>query len=222
MPKKNHNFSQLFDLRLATQVSLATCMLSLLACDKAQPTSYLIPKENRSVNLTEDTSTVQSAPVSGSIGRPMQVLPGMAKAAKEAGVINYKVPEGWEELSPSGIRKVNLIVEDENGRAELTVLAFPGDVGGQLANINRWRGQIGLETVDEEMLPNFTNSYSISGHEGLYVRLEGNPKSILGGLLPFHGYTWFFKFLGESDTVLANESAMKGFIDSVRLEDTNH
>jgi hypothetical protein len=54
------------------------------------------------------------------------------------------------------------------------------------------------------------------------VRLEGNPKSILGGLLPFHGYTWFFKLSGDSGTVLANEAAMKGFIDSVRLEDTNH
>ena len=113
----------------------------------------------------------------------------MAKAAKEAGVINYKVPEGWKELPLSGIRKVNLAVEDENGR--ITVLAFPGDVGGQLANINRWREQIGLETVDAEMLYGFTNSYSISGHRGLYVRLEGTPKSILGVLLPFHGYTWF-------------------------------
>ena len=222
MPKKNHNFCQLIDLRLAIQIGLATCMLSLSACDKAQPTSYLIPKESRSIDLAEDTSTVQSAPVADSAGRPMQVLPGMAKAAKEAGVIKYKVPEGWVELPPSGIRKVNLIVEDENGRAELTVLAFPGDVGGQLANINRWRGQIGLETVDAEMLSAFTNSHSISGHGGLYVRLEGNPKSILGGLLPFHGYTWFFKFLGDSGTVLANEAAMKGFIDSVRLEDTNH
>lgn len=197
-------------------------MLSLLACDKAQPTSYLIPKESRSVNLAENMSTVQSAPVADSTDRPLQVLPGMAKAAKEAGVINYKVPEGWEELPQSGIRKVNLAVEDENGRAELTVLAFPGDVGGQLANINRWREQIGLETVDAEMLYGFTNSYSISGHGGLYVRLEGTSKSILGVLLPFHGYTWFFKFLGDSGTVLANEAAMKGFIDSVRLKDTNH
>ena len=222
MSKKNHNFCQLIDLCLAIRIGLATCMLSLLACDKAQPTSYLIPKENRSVNLAEDKSTVQSAPVADPTEKPMQVLPGMAKAAKEAGVINYKVPEGWEELPLSGIRKVNLAVEDENGRAELTVLAFPGDVGGQLANINRWREQIGLETVDAEMLYGFTNSYSISGHGGLYVRLEGTPKSILGVLLPFHGYTWFFKFLGDSGTVLANEAAMKGFIDSVRLKDTNH
>ena len=222
MSKKNHNFCQLIDLRLTIQIGLASCMLCLIACDKAQPTSYLIPKEDRSVNLAQDTSTVQSAPAADPTERPMQVLPGMKKAAKEAGVINYKVPEGWEELPLSSIRKVNLAVEDENGRAELTVLAFPGDVGGQLANINRWRGQIGLKTVDAEMLYGFTNSYSVSGHRGLYVRLEGNPKSILGVLLPFHDYTWFFKFLGDSETVLANEAAMKGFIDSVRLEDTNH
>ena len=31
-----------------------------------------------------------------------------------------------------------------------------------------------------------------------------------------------FKFLGDGGTVLANEAAMKGFIDSVFLKDTNH
>ena len=220
MPKKIPNFIQLLELRLAIRIGLASCILSLLACDKVQPTSYLIPKENRSAELTDAPNSANSAPVANSNDKPMQVLPGMAKAAQEAGVISYKAPEGWKELPPSGIRKVNLVVKDETGQAELIVLAFPGDVGGRLANINRWRGQIGLEAVEAGALSSFSNSYSISGHSGLYVRLEGGSKSILGAMLPFHGYTWFFKFLGDSETVLANEAAMIRFIDSVRLEDT--
>ena len=224
MQNKKYNFSQLLDIRLTNLICLATCMLSIFGCDKAQPTSYLIPKENRSSELMIAPSSANSVPAadSDSNQKPMQVLPGMAKAAREAGVIIYKVPESWVEVPTSGIRKVNLIVEDQSGGAELTVLAFPGDVGGSLANINRWRGQIGLEAVDAGALSDFSNSYSISGHEGLYVHLEGDTKSILGALLPFHGYTWFFKLIGDSGTVLANETAMKAFIDSVRLEDTKH
>jgi hypothetical protein len=39
------------------------------------------------------------------------------------------------------------MVSDPDGKAEVTVSAFPGDTGGLLANLNRWRGQIGLEPV---------------------------------------------------------------------------
>lgn len=208
-------------------------MLGLTACQPDRPTSYLIPKEDRSVNLPGTADPAKQAPAAPAAPSPvgstvntasgqMQVLPGMAEAAAEAGAIRYSVPEGWEELPPSGIRKVNLIVEDENGRAELTVLVFPGDVGGRLANINRWREQIGLAPVAPEELSAFTESYTISQHGGLYVRLEGGAQSILGGLLPFHGFTWFFKFQGSSGTVLANEAGMRAFLDSVRLEDSHH
>ena len=198
------------------------CLLGLIGCDQAEPTSYLIPKEDRTVTMpkpvADSAKTESSAPPNGS----MRILPGMQEAADEAGWITYTVPEGWEDLPASGIRKANLKVSDENGTAELTVLVFPGDVGGRLANINRWRGQVGLDNATPEDLPNFTEGYSISQHPGLYVRLEGGAQSILGGLLPFHGSTWFFKFLGSSGTVLGNEGKMKAFLDSVQLEDSHH
>jgi hypothetical protein len=215
--------------------------LFFTGCEKAEPTSYLIPKESREVNLPEaptDASKQASAPfvpVAGDSdtaggGMPpassgnsqMQVLPGMAEAAEKAGEVSYTVPEGWEDLPPSGIRKANLRVIDEFGAAELTVLVFPGDVGGRLANINRWRDQIGLEAAMPEDLPAFTEAYTISQHRGLYVRLEGGMQSILGALLPFHGSTWFFKFQGSSQTVMDNEAAMRAFLDSVTLEDDHH
>jgi hypothetical protein len=168
--------------------------------------------------MADSAKEKASAPFNGS----MRILPGMQAAADEAGGLTYTVPEGWEDLPASGIRKANLKVSDANGTAELTVLVFPGDVGGRLANINRWRGQVGLEDAQPEDLPQFTEGYAISQHPGLYVRLEGGAQSILGGLLPFHGSTWFFKFLGNSSTVLSNEAKMKAFLDSVLLEDSHH
>lgn len=152
----------------------------------------------------------------------MQILPGMAEAAQAAGGLSYSVPEGWTELPASGIRKATLQVTDENGSGEVTVLVFPGDVGGTLANINRWRGQVQLEPTTEGGLATISSPYPISKHGGLYVQLDGGAQSILGGLLPFHGSTWFFKFMGDSSTVLANETQFKAFLDSVELEDHAH
>lgn len=207
---------------LLSSLLAAVAGLLLAGCDTAQPISYKIPKEDRTVAMPAPVDSAKQAPSAPSAQNGMRVLPGMQDAANAAGEIAYTVPDGWEELEPTGIRKANLRVTDENGTGEITVLVFPGDVGGRLANINRWRGQIGLDEVTPEDLPAFTEGYTISDHRGLYVRLEGGAQSILGGLLPFHGFTWFFKFQGNSGTVLGNEEKMKAFLDSVQLQDDHH
>jgi hypothetical protein len=204
-------------------------LLTLVACERSEPTSYLIPKEEPNQQQNEQpqpsrpssSASATQAPTNEAQGG-MQVLPGMQQAANEAGELSYTVPEGWEDLRANGIRKANLKVSDANGSAELTVLVFPGDVGGRLANINRWRGQIALEAASPDELPAFTKGYMISQHRGLYVRLEGEEQSILGALLPFHGNTWFFKLIGDNETVFANEANMKAFLDSVQLQDSHH
>ncbi|MBT4757826.1 MAG: hypothetical protein HOO08_05475 [Opitutae bacterium] len=193
--------------------------ICLTACDQAQPVSYQIPKEERADTIpTVAAATTQET----SAPSKMNVLPGMQQAANAAGEVDFITPDGWENLVASGIRKANLKVTADTGSAEITILTFPGDVGGHLANINRWRGQVGLEAATVEDLPTYTTDYDISGHRGLYVRLEGESQSILGALLPFHGSTWFVKMLGDTTTVLANEASMKQFLDSIQLEDHAH
>ena len=148
----------------------------------------------------------------------MRPLPGMAEQAAAAGELLYTVPAGWRELPASGIRKATLQVKD----AELSVLVFPGDVGGELANINRWREQIDLAAIEESALASITKALTISQHPARYVDLIGPEKSIKGAILPFHGRTWFFKLIGPSDSVQANEAGLLEFLDSVQLPHTTH
>ena len=197
--------------------------LCLTGCEPPKPVTYQIPKEvpvartPGPLNAEQADASAPAAPASS-----MQVLPGMQEAADQAGEIGYTTPDGWVEQAASGIRKANFTISSEMGSAEVTVLTFPGDVGGRLANINRWRGQIGLEAATAEDLPAYTEGYEIDGHRGLYIRLEGETQSILGALLPFHGNTWFFKMLGDSATVLSNETSMKQFLDSIQMQAHSH
>lgn len=181
-------------------------LLALTACDQAAVKSYTIPKEQ---------PVVTSEPAEPN---PMRPLPGMAEQAAAAGELQYTVPSGWRQLPASGIRKATLQIED----AELSVLVFPGNVGGELANINRWREQIGLAAIEECTLATITRELTISQHPASYVDLIGPEKSIKGAILPFHGRTWFFKLLGPSDSVQANEAGLLEFLDSVQLLDTAH
>ena len=202
--------------------------LCLNGCKPAKPVTYQIPKEESvartpgPLNPGQADASAPAPATAPTTASSMQVLPGMQEAADQAGDISYTTPEGWVEQAASGIRKANFTISSDSGSAEVTVLTFPGDVGGQLANINRWRGQIGLEAATAEELSTYTEDCAIASHRGLYVRLEGETQSILGALLPFHGNTWFFKMLGDSATVLDNEPAMQQFLDSIQMQAHRH
>ncbi|MFP4157825.1 MAG: hypothetical protein ACLFU4_09440 [Opitutales bacterium] len=195
-------------------------LFALSACDRPEPTTYTVPKEERSATADPPVAaapTAEAAPSSG-----MQVLPGMAEAAAAAPELRYEVPTEWEEFPPQSIRKANFRVEDASGRAEIAVTTFPGDVGGLLANVNRWRGQIELDPIQEDALDALTQPTVISNHRGTLVSLQGPNESILGGILRFHGNTWFFKMQGATGTVNAQADAMDRFLASVAIEDPHH
>lgn len=195
-------------------------LLALSACDEPKPVTYKIPKEERSATAKPPVATAPTA--TPSAPADMQVLPGMAEAAAAAPELSYAVPEGWEEFPAQSVRKANFRVADESGRAEVAVTTFPGDVGGLLANVNRWRGQVGLEPVEENALDALIRPTTISNHRGTLVSLQGPDESILGGILSFHGSTWFFKMQGATGTVNAQADAMEAFLASISIEDEHH
>jgi len=188
--------------------------LFVVACDQPEPTTYTIPKEERGAPLPAQMPATDP--------QKMEILPGMSEAAEEAPELSYTVPEGWEEFPPQSIRKANFRVSDESGSAEIAVTVFPGDVGGMLANINRWRGQIGLPPITEDRIGDLTSPIVISKHRGTLVTLNGSEQSVFGGILPFHGSTWFFKMQGSTGTVTAQSAAMESFLGSVSIEDHHH
>ncbi|MEC7609477.1 MAG: hypothetical protein VX964_04845, partial [Verrucomicrobiota bacterium] len=109
----------------------------------------------------------------------MQILPGMQESADAGPDIVFSLPEGWTDAGSSGIRKANLRINDASGSAEITALSFPGNVGGNLANVNRWCGQIELNTMSQAQLDSISEPITISNHGGTYLRLQGPQKSIL-------------------------------------------
>src|ERR1051325_4233494 len=68
---------------------------------------------------------------------------------------NWKIPDGWTEQPAPQMLLGKFEVQAEGGRAEITISTFPGDGGGLLANVNRWRKQVGLkEFVEADLVKN--------------------------------------------------------------------
>ena len=208
MPSDKHND---LCLKFSLAVPLTIGLLILTACEQQSAQSYTIPK---------DKSLATSAPQTNEA--EMQVLPGMQSFADSASGITYQTPESWTEHPPSSIRKANFKINNASGRAEVSITVFPGDVGGTLANINRWRHQIELSSIDESKLNETITPVVISNHQGYFTKLEGNTQSILGGILPFHGSTWFIKMQGDILAVDEEVETFKRFLSSIQIEDTHH
>ena len=207
-------------------------LLLLSGCKDPAVVSYSIPKsppptifqavpdEETEKSVINQVSKLPTTRITAKT--EMQILPGMQESADAGPDIVFSLPEGWTDAGSSGIRKANLRVNDARGSAEITALSFPGNVGGNLANVNRWCGQIELNTMSQAQLDSISEPITISYHGGTYLRLQGPQKSILVGILPFHGSTWFFKMLGDNATVQANELAMKSFLNSLKIHDSHH
>ncbi|MDA0848415.1 MAG: hypothetical protein O2827_01505 [Verrucomicrobia bacterium] len=186
-------------------------LVLLSACEQQAAESYTIPKEKSTVATTSQSEEPK-----------MQVLPGMQSFADSASGISYQTPDSWTEFPPSSIRKANFKIDNASGTAEVSVTVFPGDVGGTLANINRWRQQISLSPIDQASLKENISPIIISNHQGYFTKLEGNTESILGGILPFHGSTWFIKMQGDILVIEEEVDTFKSFLSSIRIEDNHH
>lgn len=141
--------------------------------------------------------------------------PGMAgavpppPAVAEGAGLTWKLPAGWTESRTGGMRYATLRPAD--GKVEVSVVVLGGPAGGELANVNRWRGQLGLAPLDEAARAAARVAVkSAVGEVSLYdFTSEGQPASrMVVGLLSHKGSTWFLKLTGESASV---ESARAGF-----------
>jgi hypothetical protein len=102
----------------------------------------------------------------------------------------------------------------------VNISMFPGDVGGLLANVNRWRAQVGLGAIGEAELDR--NLTPLAG-EAKLVDVTGadQPKRLVGAIVPRPGQTWFYKLTGPDKAVGQQKEAFVKFVQTVRYPDVH-
>jgi hypothetical protein len=132
----------------------------------------------------------------------------------------WTLPTGWKEERQGGMRYATLL-PNVPGKADGSVVVLPGDAGGELANVNRWRGQIGLPALDQATLTKAKVVVKAkAGAIDVYdFTSEGQKKSrLIAGLLSADGSTWFIKLTGDAEAVTAARAGFLQLIGSLRLE----
>ena len=135
------------------------------------------------------------------------------------GILTWTAPAHWKAKPGSAMRKGSYAIAGDGGEADLAITAFPGDVGGDLANLNRWRGQIQLPPVAPAEFEASRERLERNGLQMTIVDIVGTGASaqrILGAMIPYGGATWFVKLMGPDALVAKEKAAFTAFLDTVK------
>jgi hypothetical protein len=163
-------------------------------------------------------SAAPAAPAAPTAAAPADMTGSPVVAAAGPG-LKWTMPAHWQTKPASSMRKATFVMSSADGtRAELAVTAFPGDVGGELPNVNRWRGQLGLPPLAPTDLPVAITRVTTNGLAVTLVDFTGGgptPQRLLGAMVPYEGATWFFKLMGPEALVATEKPAFLEFIQSL-------
>jgi len=136
---------------------------------------------------------------------------------------NWSVPSNWKEV-PGGqflVAKYALTGAG-NAQAAVNVSQSAGDGGGLLANVNRWRGQLGLAPATEADLAKAAQSLDMPAGKATLADITGQdartgqPTRLLAVVVPRSGETWFYKLMGDAQVVQGEKEAFLKFVQSVK------
>lgn len=200
--------------RPSSHIGLAVVpALLLIACHKNEVTVAKTPKE--------PPQPAAAAMPGSRMGMGMGMGAAPTERAAPSSALRWKLPKGWTESPASGMRYATLKAPAE-GKLDISVTMLAGTAGGELANVNRWRGQIGLPPVEESALgKNRQTVKTPAGEVALYDFLgEGEKKSrmVVGSLTSPDGNSWFLKAVGDEAAVAAARADFVQLLETLRFE----
>ena len=208
---------------------LLSLPLLMAACRDSKVDAYRVPKE-KDVALPVTVATNSTTPPASPVPAATPAAVAAAPAGGMAGIpvataggpgLGWTAPAAWQPKSLGAMRKGSFtIAGDAGATADLSITAFPGAVGGEFANINRWRGQLSLPPIAEGDLASAVTHLSQNGLTFTFVDLvsadPANPQRMLGAMVPYEGAMWFFKLTGPDALVTATKPSFLGFLKTVK------
>lgn len=133
--------------------------------------------------------------------------------------VKFTLPKGWKETPAGQFQISRFVVGDEKDPVEISISSAGGDLG---ANINRWRGQVGLEPISEQELASALHPTQVFGEKAGQIEIVGPPgekqQAILGVIAPSGRTNWFIKLKGPVKPALEQKQNFEAFVKSLKME----
>lgn len=177
--------------------------------------------------FTEFLRTLSFGGAGAATAAAMPPAPGAAPATASAataataassggtGTPKFTVPAHWQEQAPGSMQAARFVPRGE-GQVEVSVAMLPGDGGGTLANVNRWRRQLGLDPISEAGLVKTVESRRIGDADGYWVDLQApdSGRRMVAAAVLRGAQSWFYKLTGDPASVEREKPAFVQFVES--------
>jgi hypothetical protein len=174
-----------------------------------------------------DTNDVAiAAPAPAPVVAPAQMRATMPNGLPEqdnSGLpsLQYTQPAGWEKKALTQMRVASFGVSQDGKQADISVIPLGGMAGTDPANVNRWRGQIGLTALPETDVAALAEKITVGDQPADLYDLtgtapgSGDAERIIGVIFHREDTSWFFKMTGDANLVEAQKPAFISFLKSV-------
>ena len=139
--------------------------------------------------------------------------------------LSWEAPHAWVQGSERAMRLVTYQTAP-NKKTECYISVFPGNAGGVVQNVNRWRHQMGLSELDPEAVEELP-VLEILGEKATFIEIKGNYTGMsgptqsafmmLGVVCPLSDQTLFVKMIGPIAEVINERENFLSFCRSLKL-----
>jgi hypothetical protein len=146
---------------------------------------------------------------------PKQII--NVASLKTSPLLVWKFPNNWRIKENTQFRIESRSIKDKktNSETDFSITKFPDNAGNLLANINRWRTQLSLSTINETEIINSLEKINHNFLNITLIKFKSNTKLINNAyfkstyvsFFKHNGFTFYIKLTGESKhlTTLNNE-----------------
>ena len=131
----------------------------------------------------------------------------------------WRNPNSWIPSSGSSMRLVSFDVPYKEGIGDFSLVLLAGDGGGIVPNINRWRGQLGLEP---QLLPEIESSMvdhegELGGYKIINIVNNQDKSAFVAAIIPLGKQTLFAKLSIDISGIAEVEMDFIEFCSSIHF-----
>jgi hypothetical protein len=183
----------------------------------ASGTGFYKMRGNRTLVGAEKENFMKWVSSSQSGGAPIATENMPASADSAPPQVKWDLPSEWHTGAPSPMRYASFTADVNGAIADISVVMFPGEGGGDLENVNRWRQQIGLPAVDAGALQSMISTVANDQARFSVVDMTGSTARTIAAWVRHEGQAWFFKITGPKNAVEHEQPRFTAFLQSVRF-----